>query len=125
MINQQKNVKIAQSTINYQTKESIPDSSQNINGNTSKQSSNPILFHQQNVNVHQQSSSPIFSQQNQKNYNICQNSKKIKLPRLPRPLKRRFSKTQSFQVFYNGTTFIVDPISLSNFSLKFKELIKP
>lgn len=83
---QQKNVKIAQqssnpvfffhgqSTINYQTKESIPDSSQNINGNTSKQSSNPILFHQQNVNVHQQSSSPIFSQQNQKNYNICQNS---------------------------------------------------
>lgn len=44
---------------------------------------------------------------------------------MPRPLKWRFSKTQSFQVFYNGTTFIVDPISLSNFSLKFKELIKP
>ena len=37
----------------------------------------------------------------------------------------QFNEKQYFPVIYNNNTFIVDPISLSNSSLKFKEIIKP
>ena len=38
---------------------------------------------------------------------------------------KTFTKTQGFVVIYNNTKFLVDPISLMNSSLKFKELIQP
>ncbi|KAK8835886.1 hypothetical protein M9Y10_040264 [Tritrichomonas musculus] len=97
------------------------------NSSFQQQPSNQSFQQQpQNASFQQQPSNQSF-QQKLSNQSFQQTSVFIpKTSQNDSQMKpKTFAKTQGFVVIYNNTKFLVDPISLMNSSLKFKELIQP
>lgn len=116
-LNNQSNLSFQQQvqSSNYQQ---IPQNSnyQQQTQNINNQQNQMISSFQQNP---QNNQTNMCCQQQQQNSNITQQNSEISQKH------KSFSKTKSFIIIYNNTKFIVDPVSLSNSSLKFKELIQP
>ena len=130
---------------------SNPNIQQSQNQNFSQQQPNMCIqqtyqnsLQQPNQNLQQQattntvqSSNPNFPSQ-QQNINISPTNQSIQQQpsntnTQPQTLintqsfdqKKKSTKTQSFPITYDGSIFVVDPICLSNSSLRFNELISP
>ncbi|KAK8898348.1 hypothetical protein M9Y10_000633 [Tritrichomonas musculus] len=129
--NMQQNQQLNPNTSQQSSYSNLPQ--QQLNPNTSQQSSYSTLPQQPlNSNISQQSSYTNFLQQqlnpnNQQQQQQQQQSNQRAMPLPPKPntQPKRFLKTQSFKVVYDGTNYLIDPVSLSKSSGKFNELIQP